>query len=149
MASARWATAASPSWATRAARSWTRDLKCSDEATKSVSHLSSTMAPGGAVDEQADGALGVLAVVALGRGGQALLPQPLLGGLGVAVVGLEGALGVHHAGAGGLAQRLHVLGGERHGYDSWLSVAAADSSSSSASTASGGASAATGPRRRR
>ena len=50
-----------------------------------------------AVDDQRDDALVVLAVVALGAGGQALLAQPLLGGLHVAVVGLEGLLGVHHA----------------------------------------------------
>ena len=90
-------------------------LKCSLPATKSVSHFSSTMAPTLPSTTEGDDALGVLAVVALGAGGQALLAQPLLGGLDVAVVGLEGLLGVHHPGAGGLAQGLDVLGGERHG----------------------------------
>ena len=36
------------------------------------------------------------------------------GGLEVAVGGLEGLLRIHHPGAGGLAQGLDVLGGERH-----------------------------------
>src|SRR5262245_12957794 len=67
-----------------------------------------------AVDEQRHRALGVGAVGPLGRLRQALLPQPLGRGLEVAVVGLEGPLGVHHPGPGGLAQRLHVFGGERH-----------------------------------
>ena len=48
----------------------------------------------------------------LAAAGEALLAQPLLGGLDVAVVGLEGLLAVHHPGAGRLAQRLDVLGGE-------------------------------------
>ena len=64
--------------------------------------------------DQRDDALGVLPVLALRAGGQALLTQPLRGCLGVAVVGLEGALGVHHPGTRRLAQCLYVLGGERH-----------------------------------
>ena len=64
--------------------------------------------------DQGDDTLGVLPVVALGAGSQPLLTKPLLGCLGVAVGGLEGALGVHHAGTRGLAQCLYVLGGERH-----------------------------------
>ena len=68
--------------------------------------------PDVAVDGQRDDALGVLTLVALGAGREALLTEPLLGGFHVAVVGLEGLLGVHHPGAGGLAQRLDVLGGE-------------------------------------
>ena len=67
------------------------------------------MAPTLPSTSEGDDALGVLAVVALGAGGEALLTEPLLGGLDVAVVGLEGLLGVHHPGAGGLAQRLDVL----------------------------------------
>ena len=66
------------------------------------------------VDDEGHDALGVLPVVALGAGGEALLAQPVLGGLHVAVVGLEGLLRIHHPGAGGLAQGLDVLGGERH-----------------------------------
>ena len=65
-----------------------------------------------AVDGEGDDALGVLPVAALGAGGEALLAQPLLGGFHVASVGLEGPLGVHHPGAGRLAQRLDILGGE-------------------------------------
>ena len=44
--------------------------------------------------------------------GQALLAQPLGGGVEVAVGLCERLLGVHHPGAGGLAQGLDVLGGE-------------------------------------
>ena len=65
-----------------------------------------------AVDGEGDDALRVLAVAALGAGGESLLAQPLLGGFQVASVGLEGPLGVHHPGAGRLAQRLDILGGE-------------------------------------
>ena len=70
--------------------------------------------PDVAVDHQRDEALVVLAVVTLGAGGQPLLAQPLLGCVHVAVVGLEGLLGVHHARASGLAQRLYVFRGECH-----------------------------------
>ena len=65
-----------------------------------------------AVDSEGDDALRVLPVTALGAGGEALLAQPLLGGFHVASSGLEGSLGVHHPGAGRLAQRLDILGGE-------------------------------------
>ena len=65
-----------------------------------------------AVDGEGDNALRVLPVTALGAGGESLLAQPLLGGFHVASVGLEGPLGVHHPGAGRLAQRLDILGGE-------------------------------------
>src|SRR5205823_14911482 len=51
-------------------------------------------------------------VRALGRLGQALLPEPAAGVLHVAAVLFEGPLGVHHPGARPLAQRLHVLGAE-------------------------------------
>ena len=65
-----------------------------------------------AVDGEGDDALGVLPVAALGAGRQALFAQPLLGGLEVAAVGLQGPLGVHHPGASRLAQRLDILGSE-------------------------------------
>ena len=64
------------------------------------------------VDSEGDDTLCVLPIAALGTGRQALLAQPLLGGFHVAVGGLEGPLGVHHPGAGRLAQRLDILGGE-------------------------------------
>ena len=67
-----------------------------------------------AVDDQGDGALGVFTVGALGSLAEALLTEPLAGGFHVAVVGLEGLLGIHHAGAGCLAQGLDVFRGERH-----------------------------------
>ena len=57
-----------------------------------------------------DGALGVLAVGPVDRLGQALLPQRLGRGVEVATGLLEGALGIHHPGTGGLAEGLHVLG---------------------------------------
>src|SRR5262249_53738504 len=59
-----------------------------------------------------DGALGVgppRAVIGLG---QALLAEQLAPRLHVAVRLGERLLGVHHAGAGGLAEGLYVLGGE-------------------------------------
>ena len=64
------------------------------------------------VEGQGDDALRVLSVAALGAGRQTLLAEPLLGGFEVAAIGLEGALGIHHPGAGRLAQRLDILGGE-------------------------------------
>ncbi len=67
-----------------------------------------------AVDEEADDALGVVAVLTVGAGGETLLTEPDLGGLDVAVGRLEGLLAVHHARAGRVAQGLHVLCGERH-----------------------------------
>ena len=60
--------------------------------------------PDVALDEQRHDTLVVVTVVALGGLGETLLAQPLLRGFHVAVVGLEGLLGIHHPGAGGLAQ---------------------------------------------
>ena len=92
--------------------------------------------------EEAHDALGVVAVLAVGAGGEALLAEPELGGLDVAVGGLERLLAVHHPGAGCLAQRLDVLCGERHGDQA--SVFSVLASSAASATASAGASAATG-----
>ena len=65
-----------------------------------------------AVDLERHDALVVVAVVALGAGGKALLAEELLGGVDVAAGLLERLLAVHHPGAGAVAQRLHVLCGE-------------------------------------
>ena len=68
-------------------------LNCSLPATKSVSHLSLTIAPTLPSTLEGDDALVVLAVVALGAGRETLLAQPLLGRFDVAVGGLERLLG--------------------------------------------------------
>ena len=67
-----------------------------------------------AVDDEADDALGVVAVLTVGAGGETLLTEPDLGRLDVTVGGLERLLAIHHACAGRIAQGLHVLCGERH-----------------------------------
>ncbi len=72
--------------------------------------------PGGALDGDADQALGRGAAGLLLRGGQALGAQRVDRALEVAVAFDERLLGIHHARAGALAQRLDVGGGEiRHG----------------------------------
>src|SRR5581483_1812069 len=72
-----------------------------------------------AVDGDVDRALRGGPAGPLAGGGQALLPQPRLGLLDVALRLLEGALAVHHPGAGDLPERGDVLGGDvRHGGNS-------------------------------
>ena len=67
-----------------------------------------------AVDGDRDGAL-IVVTVGAGIGlCETLLAEGLLGRFHVAIGSLEGFLGVHHAGAGGVAEGLHVLGGEAH-----------------------------------
>src|SRR3954452_4016387 len=94
-----------------------------------------------ALDDQGNKALVVLAVVTLGAGRQTLLTEPLLRSFHVAVVRLEGFLGVHHPRASGLAQRLYVFRCECHVSQPSVSVSGA-STVSGVSTASTGASAA-------
>ena len=48
--------------------------------------------------------------------GHAFLAQPVLGFLEIAVGRLEGALGVHHSRAGGVAQCLDLVCRNGHGY---------------------------------
>ena len=50
----------------------------------------------------------------LGGLGQALLPEPVDGGIHVAVGGLEGLLAVHHAHVGHFTELLNVLCGKSH-----------------------------------
>ncbi len=64
---------------------------------------------GGAASADGDGALAVLPVGTLGRLCQTLLAQRLEGGLHIALRGLEGALGLHHADTGELTKRLDVF----------------------------------------
>src|SRR5581483_3372645 len=72
--------------------------------------------PDVALDEHVDGALGGGPAGPLAGGGEALLPQPGLGLLHVALGLLEGLLAVHHPGPGDLPERGNVLGGDvRHG----------------------------------
>ena len=81
-------------------------------ATKSVSELTSTRAPVLALDGQADQPFGGDARRLLGGLGKALGPQPVDGGIHVAVGGGERRLAVHHAYAGLLAQVLHHCCGD-------------------------------------
>ena len=65
--------------------------------------------------DRGDQAVGRVAVAALDVLGLALDPQDLDGALEIAVGLLEGLLAVHHPGAGGVAELLHVCGGKvRH-----------------------------------
>src|SRR5437879_1679751 len=61
----------------------------------------------------------------------AFQPQPVLGFLDVAIGCLEGALGIYHARAGGVAERFHLVSGYGHGY---FSSSRASSSYNSASS---------------
>ena len=63
-----------------------------------------------AVDGDADQAFGGGAAGLLGGGGEALGAQPVDGGFHVAAGLAERLLAVHHAGAGALAQFLHIGG---------------------------------------
>jgi len=60
-------------------------------------------------DDEADYALCGVAVLTLCAGCEAFFAEPGLGGFHVAVVLLQGFFAVHHAGAGGDAERLDVL----------------------------------------
>ena len=85
---------------------------CGLRATKSVSELTSTIAPDVVLGDQADQALGRHPVRLLGGLGQALLAQPVDGLFHVAVGFGERRLAVHHAGAGLVAQGLHHARGD-------------------------------------
>ena len=89
-------------------RPWNRSLR----ATKSVSELTSTTTPLVPCTLHADQAFGRDAAGFLGGLRQALLAQPILRRLHVAVGLGERALAIHHAGAGQLAQFLDHLGGD-------------------------------------
>jgi hypothetical protein len=67
-----------------------------------------------AVTHDGDGTLSGFAVGPLGGRGEALDAKPLGGLFHVAVVGLEGLLGVENADARRLTQGLYILRGERH-----------------------------------
>ena len=71
------------------------------------------------LDGDADQTVRGDAAALLGGLGEALLAQPVDGGLDVAVGLVQRVLAVHHAGAGLLAQVLHERGGDRgHGVPS-------------------------------
>ena len=87
-------------------RPWNRSLR----ATKSVSELTSTTTPLVPRDLHADQAFGRDAAGLLGGFRQALLAQPVLRRLHLAIALGERGLAIHHAGAGRLAQFLDHLG---------------------------------------
>ncbi len=88
----------------------TKSWNCSFLATKSVSEFTSTATPLRAVDGDADQAFGRGAARLLGGGGEALGAQPVDGGFHVALGLVQRLLAIHHAGAGALAQILHISG---------------------------------------
>ena len=96
------------------AMSWARFLKSSVRATKSVSQFSSTKSADAAagVDVALDQALARLALRALGGLGGAPLLEQRDGAVRDRRRFLEGALALHHAGAGALAERLYVFCGD-------------------------------------
>ena len=64
----------------------------------------------------ADQAFRCNAISLLGSLGQTLGPQPVDSRFHVAIDLGQGLLGIHHPCAGGIAQFLHHLGGDRHGF---------------------------------
>ena len=99
----------SPSASTASAIFWTSATKSSALPEKSVSDLSCTMAATLPSRAMAIAALVVLAVLEGRDLAQALLAQDLRGLVTIALGLDERLLGVHHPGAGRVAQRLDVL----------------------------------------
>src|SRR5262245_27924459 len=92
------------------------------------------------VDVRVDPALTGRAAGALGDGGEALGLEDLLGLVHVAVGLLQGALGVHHAGAGFVPELLHLLGidlGHRHVVSTLGSVGVASAAGATSAAAPG------------
>ena len=90
-------------WATLRTKSW----KSSFLATKSVSEFTSTTRTAGALDGDADEALGRRTAGLLGGGSETLGTQPVDGGFHVAIGFRKRLLAIHHPGAGALAEFLH------------------------------------------